>query len=156
MRMRREKDSMISDQIQQTFPKLRKSEQQVAKYMLEHTEEMERISLEQLAKKAEVSHPTVLRMLKAVGYTGFKEAKIAFVEERIQKNKSEHYDILGMQMEKSGRIEDVPGIVIGNTIRLLQDSLQTISAKDIEKATRVCMFSVENSNSVSMDLLTKL
>ena len=84
---------MITAQIQKTFPKLRKSEQQVARYMLEHTEEMERISLEQLAKKAEVSQPTVLRMLKAVGYTGFKEAKIAFVEERMQKQKSEHYDI---------------------------------------------------------------
>lgn len=154
---------MITDQIQKTFPKLRKSEQQVARYMLEHTEEMERISLEQLAKKAEVSQPTVLRMLKAAGYTGFKEAKIAFVEERMQKKNREHYDILGMQLEKSGQIEDVPGIVIGNTIQLLQDSLKTISAKHIEKAvkaieeaTRVCIFSVENSNSVSMDLLTKL
>lgn len=154
---------MITDQILKTFPKLRKSEQQVAWYMLEHTDEIERISLEQLAKKAEVSQPTVLRMLKAVGYTGFKEAKIAFVEERMQKNKKGHYDILGMHIEKSGKIEDVPGIVIGNTMRLLQDSLQTISAKDIEKAvraieeaTRVCIFSVENSNAVAMDLLTKL
>lgn len=154
---------MITAQIQKTFPKLRKSEQQVARYMLEHTEEMERISLEQLAKKAEVSQPTVLRMLKAVGYTGFKEAKIAFVEERMQKQKSEHYDIWGMQLETSGQIEDVPAIVIGNTIQLLQDSLKTISAKHIEKAvkaievaTRICIFSVENSNTVAVDLLTKL
>ena len=154
---------MITDQIQKAFPKLRKSEQQVARYMLEHTEEIEGISLEQLAKKARVSQPTVLRMLKAVGYTGFKEAKVAFIEQRLQKKNSEHYDIMGMQLEKSGQIADVPGIVIGNTIRLLQDSLQTISAKHIEKAvkaieeaTRVCIFSVENSNSVSIDLLTKL
>ncbi len=154
---------MITDKIQKAFPKLRKSEQQVAHYVLEHTEEMERISLEQLAKKADVSQPTVLRMLRAVGYTGFKEAKIAFTEERMQRKKEEHYDILGMQLEKSEKVEDVPGIIIGNTIGLLQDSLQTISAKNIEKAvkaieeaTRVCIFSVENSNTVSMDLLTKL
>ena len=106
--------------------------EQLCSHRTEHTKEMERISLEQLAKKAEVSQPTVLRMLKAAGYTGFKEAKIAFVEERMQKKNREHYDILEMQMEKNGRIEDVPGIVIGNTIRVLQDSLQTISAKAIE------------------------
>ena len=154
---------MITDKIQKAFPKLRKSEQQAARYMLEHTEEMERISLEKLAKKANVSQPTILRTLKAVGYTGFKEAKIAFTEERMQKRREECYDILGMQLEKSDEIADVPGIIIGNTINLLQDSLQTISAKSIEKAvkaiekaTRVCIFSVENSNTVSMDLLTKL
>ena len=59
--------------------------EQLCSHRTEHTKEMERISLEQLAKKAEVSQPTVLRMLKAAGYTGFKEAKIAFVEERMQK-----------------------------------------------------------------------
>lgn len=76
---------MITHQIQKTFPKLRKSEQQAAQYILEHTEQIEQISLEQLAKNANVSQPTILRMFKAVGYNGFKEAKVAFIEERMQK-----------------------------------------------------------------------
>lgn len=154
---------MITNQIQKTFPKLRKSEQQVAQYILEHTEIMEQISLDQLAKEAKVSQPTVLRMLKAVGYHGFKEAKVAFIEERLKKETSSHYDALGIPLEKGNQVEDVPGIVIGNTIQLLQNSLQTISAKDLKKAvnaiaqaTKVCIFSVENSNTVATDLLTKL
>ena len=154
---------MITNQIQKTFPKLRKSEQQVAQYILEHTEMMEHISLDQLAKEAKVSQPTVLRMLKAVGYHGFKEAKVAFIEERLKKETNTHYDALGIPLEKGNQVEDVPGIVIGNTIQLLQNSLQTISAKDLKKAvnaiaqaTKVCIFSVENSNTVATDLLTKL
>ena len=76
---------MIIEEIQVAFPKLRKSEQKAASYMLEHVEEMEKISLGKMAKGAEVSEATVIRMLKAVGYKSFKEIKIAFVEERMKK-----------------------------------------------------------------------
>lgn len=154
---------MITERIKEAFPKLRKSEQRAASYILEHMDEMERISLEKLAKKADVSQPTVLRMLKAAGYEGFREAKFAFVEERLQRESSETYDILGMELEKNNQIEDVPGKIISNTIKLLEDSLQAISAKElkkavraIEKAEKVCIFSVENSNTTAVDLMTKL
>ncbi|MDD6069832.1 MAG: MurR/RpiR family transcriptional regulator [Clostridiales bacterium] len=154
---------MITERIKEAFPKLRKSEQRAASYILEHVDEMERISLEKLARKADVSQPTVLRMLKAAGYEGFREAKFAFVEERLQRESSETYDILGMELEKNNQIEDVPGKIIRNTIKLLEDSLQAISAKElkkavraIEKAEKVCIFSVENSNTTAVDLMTKL
>lgn len=156
---------MIIEEIQAAFPKLRKSEQKAASYMLEHVEEMEKISLGKMAKEAGVSEATVVRMLKAVGYKSFKEMKIAFVEERMKKSqkKGESRGILGISMEGGEQIEDVPGRIIQNTISLLEDSLQSISAKKlkkavraIEKAERVCIFSVENSNAVAEDLQTKL
>lgn len=154
---------MITEQIQEAVPKLRKSEQKAATYMLEHSEEMEKISLEQLAREAKVSQPTVLRMLKAVGYSGFKEAKVAFIEERLQKREGRENSVLGMQLQKGDQIEDVPGKIIGNTIQLLQDSLQAISAKALKKAVnaienaeKIVIFSVENSNTIAVDLMTKL
>lgn len=155
---------MISKEIQNAFPTLRKSEQKAARYMIEHPERMEKITLEELAKRADVSQPTVMRLLKAVGYQSFKEVKVAFIEERLQKEKQEEtYQIFGMPIDKNDEIEEVPAKVIRNTIQLLEDSLQAISAKSlkkavraIEKAERVCIFSVENSNAVAKDLLTKL
>ena len=154
---------MITDQIREAIPKMRKSERQVAKYMLLHTDQIEQISLEQLAKNTNVSQPTVLRMIKTVGYKGFKEVKIAFIEERLRSRERESHDILGMQVQKDDQIADVPGKIIGNTIQLLQDSLQAISAKalekavkTIEKAEKIIIYSVENSNTVSYDLMTKL
>ena len=155
---------MVIEKIQAAFPKLRKSEQKAASYMLNNTEKMEKISLGKMAKEAEVSEATVIRMLKAVGYGSFKEIKIAFVEERMKRNEEEtSRGILGIPMTEGEQIEDVPGRIIQNTINLLQDSLKAISAKKlkkavraIEKADRVCIFSVENSNAVAEDLQTKL
>ena len=73
-------EKMISKEIQNAFPTLRKSEQKAAKYMMDHADRMEKITLEELARGAEVSQPTVMRLLKAVGYQSFKEAKVAFIE----------------------------------------------------------------------------
>ncbi|MEE1248856.1 MAG: MurR/RpiR family transcriptional regulator [Lachnospiraceae bacterium] len=155
---------MISKEIQNAFPALRKSEQKAAKYMMEHAEQMEKITLEELAKQAEVSQPTIMRLLKTVGYQSFKAAKVAFIEERLKtKGEEESYQILGMPIDKNDQIEEVPAKVIRNTIQLLEDSLQAISAKSlkkavhaIQKARRVCIFSVEDSNTIAYDLLTKL
>lgn len=155
---------MISEQIRNTYPKLRKSEQRAADYMLEHAKKMEKLTLEEAAKEASVSQPTIMRMLKAAGYQGFREARMAFVEERMQQSGAAgSYAILGMSIEQTDQIEDVPTRVIRNTIQLLEDSLQAISAKSlkkavkaIDKARKVCCFSVENSNMISMDIMTKL
>ena len=154
---------MITEKIKIVFPKLRKSEQRVAKYILENSYEIENISLDKLAKRADVSQPTVLRMLKACGYNGHKEAKLALIEERLQREGGQIYDGFGIEFEKNNRIEDVPGKVIQHTMKILEDSLQAVSAKELKKAVRaiegarkVCIFSVENSNSVAMDLMIKL
>lgn len=154
---------MITARIREAFPKLRKSEQKAANYMMEHKESVENMSLEQFAVLAEVSQPTILRMLRASGYQGFKEAKFALVEERMQGSSCGKHDILGMELDKNDKIEDVPGKIISNTISLLEDSLHAISASSLEKAVKaiektgkVTIFSVENSNTIASDLLTKL
>lgn len=157
---------MVTDNIRAAYPKLRQSEQKVAEYMLKHMDDMENMTLARLADAAEVSQPTVLRMLRKAGYGGFKELRIAVLKDKMN-GKADKYesggDVLGMPFHKGEKIEDVPGRIIGNTIELLQDSLRSISAKELEKAVcaiaragRVGIFSVEDSNSVAIDLQTKL
>lgn len=154
---------VITEKIRETFPKLRNSEQKVASYMLEHKQQVANMSLDRLAKEAGVSQPSVIRMLNAVGYKGFKEAKIAFVEECTTQSAQGYTNVFGVRLSKADKVEDVPGIIIGNTMQLLQDSLSSISAKSIKKAVEaieaadsVCIFSVENSNAIASDLMTKL
>lgn len=157
---------MVTDDIRAAYPKLRQSEQKVAGYMLKHMDDMENMTLARLADAAEVSQPTVLRMLRKARYEGFKEFRIEVLKDKM-KAKTDKYesggDVLGMPFHKGEKIEDVPGRIIGNTIELLQDSLRSISAKELEKAVcaiaragRVGIFSVEDSNSVAIDLQTKL
>lgn len=62
--------------------------------------------IREMAKGAEVSEATVIRMLKAVGYKSFKEIKIAFVEERMKKKEIDEANrgILGISMKKGDKL----------------------------------------------------
>ena len=154
---------MITEQMKEAIPKLRKSEQKAANYLLAHKEQIENMSLDKFAKKAGVSQPTIVRMLRAAGYEGYKEAKRALIEERLQQKESQTYEIMGIQLEDGTSVEDIPGKVIHNTIGLLEDSLRAISAKELQKAIekiahakRVVLFAVEDSDTIAVDLMTKL
>ena len=156
---------MILSEIENTIPRLRNSEKKVAMYMLEQKWGIEKMSLEDVARGAEVSQPTVMRMVKAVGYQSFKEIKRAFLEERLkQDNHAKTISrLFDMKIERNDQIEDIPTKVIRNVIHLMEDSLKIISAKELKRtiesiksAERIVIFSVENSNSIANDLVTKL
>ena len=156
---------MILSEIENTIPRLRNSEKKVAMYMLEQKWGIEKMSLEDVARGAEVSQPTVMRMVKAVGYQSFKEIKRAFLEERLkQENHAKTISrLFDMKIERNDQIEDIPTKVIRNVIHLMEDSLKIISAKELKRtiesiksAERIVIFSVENSNSIANDLVTKL
>ena len=51
---------------------LRASEKKAASYILSHMNEIRGMSLEQLAVQCQVSQPTVIRMLKALGFRDFR------------------------------------------------------------------------------------
>ena len=53
----------ITAQIESRYGDLRKSEKQAADYILDHLEEAAELPLNRLAEAADVSQPTVLRML---------------------------------------------------------------------------------------------
>ena len=59
--------------IESGYADLRKSEKQAADYILDHMDQVPEMPLDRLAKAAKVSQPTVLRMLKALGYDGYKD-----------------------------------------------------------------------------------
>lgn len=156
---------MIIREIEDAIPRLRNSEKKVAAFMITNHMQIEKMSLEDVATGAEVSQPTVMRTIKAVGYQSFKEVKLAFAEERFahEKDRVSETQILGIGIEKSDRVENIPTKVIRNVIELLEDSLKTISAKELKRAVQairnasnISIFSVENSNSIATDLVTKL
>ncbi|MGC4018474.1 MAG: MurR/RpiR family transcriptional regulator [Muricomes sp.] len=155
--------------MKQKYMDLRKSEKKVADYVLEHFEEVEKMVLDELANQAKVSQPTVMRFLKCLGFTGFKEFKMALMEERISQNmedKKENDSIQGLygyQIPRDAKVEELPGQIVRITNELLQDTLKNISAKSLEKVIEairksniIMIFGVENSIAVAHDLATKL
>lgn len=66
-------------QIEERYADMRASEQKVADYVMENIDQIAEISLGRIAKECNVSEPTVLRMVKALGYQGLREFRNAVV-----------------------------------------------------------------------------
>ena len=60
---------------------LRKSEQKVADYVLEHPEDVIHMRIIDLAAKANVSEPTVVRFCRALNYDGFQDFKMTLAQD---------------------------------------------------------------------------
>lgn len=56
------------------------TEVRIAEFMLVHDEEIADIGIQQLAKKAYCSHSAIVRLVKKLGYAGYKEFKVAWGE----------------------------------------------------------------------------
>ena len=66
------KPAELTQTISDTLAKLRKSERKVAKLVLKDPLSIINMRIVDLAKRAEVSEPTVVRFCRAVGCHGFK------------------------------------------------------------------------------------
>ncbi|MCG8441726.1 MAG: MurR/RpiR family transcriptional regulator, partial [Caulobacterales bacterium] len=66
---------MIISQIADAAPNLRRSERKVADLVLRRPNLVTECSIADLAKRADVSEPTVIRFCRAVGCTGFQDLK---------------------------------------------------------------------------------
>ena len=77
----------ITTLIESGYADLRKSEKQAADYILEHLEQIPDLPIDRLAKEAQVSQPTVLRMLKALGYKGYRDFRYQLVAELAKSGK---------------------------------------------------------------------
>ena len=75
------KHAELSQTISDTLPELRKSERKVADFVLKNLLEVIRMRIVDLAEKAEVSEPTVVRFCRAVGCHGFQDFKLALAQQ---------------------------------------------------------------------------
>ncbi len=151
--------------IEAKYGDLRASEQKVANYILNDLSKVSKMSLRELSDQCNVSQPTVLRMVKAIGFAGFKEFRNAVIVEiaKSEETMAVHQPMYGFPLEKEDRLEDVPKKIVTTTARVLEDNLKNISIKTYKKiieilnhARMIDIYSVENSNVAARDLLTKL
>ena len=61
--------------VQNSLPDLRKSERKVADFILQHPASILSLRMSDLANKAAVSEPTVIRFCRALGFDGFQSFK---------------------------------------------------------------------------------
>ena len=157
----------IAVQIESGYGDLRKSEKQAADYILNHMEEAAELPLARLAKAAKVSQPTVLRMLKAAGYEGYRDFRYQLVAELAKTGGAERGRgsglMYGYTLDRKEGLDAVPLNITMTTERMMEETLKnlplTIYRKVIDalrSARLIDIYSVENSEVAAMDLMTKL
>ena len=150
--------------IREVYSELRKSEKKVADYILLNKEKIGEIGLEEIARNSDVSTPTVIRFMKALGYEGLKEFRI----ERLKSSKRLNYNentglLLDLHVSRDDRIEDIPAKIIGLTVKALEDTLKFLNYEEYEKAIKLItnaniidIYGVGNSGSIGNDFMSKL
>ena len=150
--------------IEEQYADMRASEQKAADYVMKHMDRIPKMSLGKIASECNVSEPTVLRMVKALGYQGLREFRTAVIS-ALAVTKEEHQNpvLYGYSLNKEDKVKDIPRKVVTTTAKILEDNLKNISIKTyenvikaIKNARMIDIYSVENSNVIAKDLLTKL
>lgn len=115
--------------IESSFSSLRPSEQKAGQYVLDQEEDILGLSLADAARNAGVSQPTVIRFVKALGFSGYKEFQYELIKDRARKEEKEGQTpdvraMYGYRVTASDSVQDVPGRIIATTIQSLEDTLK--------------------------------
>ncbi len=156
-------NSFVFD-IRKKYNSLRNSEKKVADTILSEDFEIFDATIEDLAEKAGVSQPTIIRFANAFGLKGFKDLKKILTSEKLKKeSKTELTKVLSFAISPQDKLVDTPAKVITTHIKHLEDMLKNLSSyelikaiESIIKADKIAIFAVENSTCVADDLKTKL
>lgn len=155
----------IEQRIRSGYGDMRKSEQRAADYILDHLNHVRELSLDRLANEAEVSQPTVIRMLKALGFKGYREFRDQLLREyaRDEEGEGRTTPLYGYPLHKGERLEDIPRNMTAMTERMLQETLKNLSVKTYKQIVEVLkhariidIYSVENSEVTAQDFVAKL
>ena len=156
----------IRKQIEKGYADLRRSEKLAADYVLEHMEQISDLSIDRLAHNAGVSQPTVLRMLRSAGFSGYRDFCYRLVAELAKKAEAGEGGkgpMYGYTLDKSTPLKEIPFNMAATTQKMLEETVKNFSGKIYQKtvealanARLIDIYGVENSEATAPDLLTKL
>ena len=152
------------DRVRSTYAALRPSEQKVADFVLANPERCAKASIGELAEWVQVSQPTVIRFVQALGFDGYRHFKYCLARSQGAQGPAGHFEHLaGFDLKPWDRMEDLPLKVVKVAGGLLEETLRSISQEELKRAVHLLatartidIYGVENSRTPAEDLLTKL
>jgi len=133
--MTRDALTSFRERIDQRFSRLTKSEQRISAYLLHNYEEAAFLSAAEVAKRLEVSEPTVVRLATALGYQGYPHLRREL--QRILQEKISHLAQFRHGLERGGNEANVLEKVIALEIEHLTEALRTVSSEAFQEAVRL-------------------
>ncbi|MDP3617540.1 MAG: SIS domain-containing protein [Rhodoferax sp.] len=145
------------DRINACLPSLAPAEQRVGKLVLSDPRSFAKLPVSELANRAHVSKPTVVRFCRSVGYDGLSDFKL-----KLAGNISEGVPFIHRSVDVDDKSSDIMVKVIDNTVAAFLKYRNDASVAAIEKAAitmvqayrdgkRIEFFGVGNSGIVAQD-----
>src|SRR5665647_2188372 len=147
------------DRINACLPSLAPAEQRVGKLVLSDPRSFAKQPISELADRAHVSKPTVVRFCRSVGYDGLSDFKL-----KLAGSVSEGVPFIHRSVDVDDKTNDIMVKVIDNTVAAFLKYRNDASTAMIEKAAtalvqayndgkRIEFFGVGNSGVVAQDCL---
>jgi RpiR family carbohydrate utilization transcriptional regulator len=145
------------DRIKACLPSLAPAEQRVGKLVLSDPRSFAKLPVSELADRAHVSKPTVVRFCRSVGYDGLSDFKL-----KLAGNVSEGVPFIHRSVDADDKTVDITVKVIDNTVAAFLKYRNDASTAMIEKTVtalllayqqgkRIEFFGVGNSGVVAQD-----
>jgi RpiR family carbohydrate utilization transcriptional regulator len=145
------------DRIRASLPSLAPAEQRVGKLVLQDPRAFANLPVTQLADRAHVSKPTVVRFCRSVGYDGLSDFKL-----KLAGSVSEGVPFIHRSVDADDKTTDVMVKVIDNTVAAFLKYRNDASASALDKAVqalaqthstgkRIEFYGVGNSGIVAQD-----
>lgn len=113
-----------------------KSEEKIADYIIEYTDEVYHMTSEELAKATKTSPASIIRFSKKLGYEGFQEFKIAIAKDSIDNGAVED----DKSMEEITTHDDVREIIekiSSENIKAIRETATLLDERRIDRATDI-------------------
>jgi len=145
------------DRIKASLPSLAPAEQRVGKLVLSDPRTFAKLPVSELADRAHVSKPTVVRFCRSVGYDGLSDFKL-----KLAGSVSEGVPFIHRSVDADDKTNDIMVKVIDNTVAAFLKYRNDANSATIEKAVnalveaykqgkRIEFFGVGNSGVVAQD-----
>src|SRR3990167_7787464 len=122
------------DRIKASLPSLAPAEQRVGRLVLAAPRAFASLPVTELAARAHVSKPTVIRFCRSVGYDGLSDFKL-----KLAGNVSEGVPFIHRSVDADDKTGDVMVKVIDNTVAAFLKYRNDASTLAIEKATQALL-----------------
>ena len=109
---------------------LRPAEKNVAFYILEHLEDVIRMPIAELAVKAKTSEATIIRMCRALSFSGYKDLKLS-IATASSINIQQNYNF---ELEKGSSLLQMVQTIEMHNIEAIQRTLMVNDIREYEKS----------------------
>ncbi|BBI36487.1 MurR/RpiR family transcriptional regulator [Cohnella abietis] len=149
--------------IKETYHTLKPQERTVADFILEHPEQIVKMSVQKLAELTGVSEATIVRLSRSLHFKGFQDLKMRIVADLAQTAQASMDTDSYQEIQVNSSVSALINSISHNNIQSIQDTLSVLSEQDVERAIdvigstrKICIFGIGASGVIAEDFMQKL